>query len=137
MLKDKIIGKNVSCRSWWMKSRTFGMEGLFRQIGIWNQDGQKYVPQDADQLMFYKKERRSDARRMASMKPVPCRLDRCRHIVFACTSVQMMPVYIYYSMFGMQRTMDLVWAAGDISGARLPHRRHGRSHHARGRRAAT
>ena len=56
MLKDKVIGKRV-VPIVVDESRTFGMEGLFRQIGIWNQDGQNYVPQDADQMMFYKETR--------------------------------------------------------------------------------
>jgi pyruvate dehydrogenase E1 component len=93
------------------ESRTFGMEGMFRQIGIWNQEGQKYVPQDADQLMFYKESKPARCCRKASTKPArwptgspprrPTRAWRADD-----------PVYIFYSMFGFS-ARDLCWAAGD------------------------
>ena len=95
------------------ESRTFGMEGLFRQIGIWNHEGQKYVPVDADQLSFYKEsisgqilqEGINEAGAMSSWIAAAT--------AYSTHGVQMIPVYVFYSMFGMQRTMDLVWAAGD------------------------
>ncbi len=112
MLKDKLIGKRV-VPIVPDESRTFGMEGLFRQIGIWNQQGQTYVPQDADQLMFYKESKDgqilqegiNEAGAMADWIAAATR--------YSTHGVQMIPVYIFYSMFGLQRTMDLCWAAGD------------------------
>jgi pyruvate dehydrogenase E1 component len=112
LLKDKAIGKHV-VPIVVDESRTFGMEGMFRQYGIWNQQGQQYVPQDHDQLMFYKEtvdgqimqDGINEAGAMADW-------------IAAATSysvhgVPMIPFYIFYSMFGLQRTMDLCWAAGD------------------------
>ena len=112
LLKDKIIGKRV-IPIVVDESRTFGMEGLFRQIGIWNQEGQKYVPQDADQLMFYK-ESKTGQILQEGINEAGAMADW----IAAATSysnhgVQTIPFYVFYSMFGLQRTMDLVWAAGD------------------------
>jgi pyruvate dehydrogenase E1 component len=113
LLKDKALGKRV-VPIVPDESRTFGMEGLFRQIGIWNQDGQKYVPEDSDQLMFYREsetgqilqEGINEAGGMADW-------------IAAATSYSthgeiMIPFYIFYSMFGFQRIGDLAWAAGDM-----------------------
>jgi pyruvate dehydrogenase E1 component len=68
LLKDKKIGRHV-VPIVPDESRTFGMEGLFRQIGIWNQEGQNYVPEDHDQLMFYKESKTARCCRKASTKP--------------------------------------------------------------------
>ncbi|MDR2688504.1 MAG: pyruvate dehydrogenase (acetyl-transferring), homodimeric type [Azoarcus sp.] len=95
------------------ESRTFGMEGMFRQYGIWNQEGQRYVPEDHDQLMFYKEsltgqilqEGINEAGAMADWIAAGT--------AYSVHGVQMVPFYICYSMFGLQRTMDLAWAAGD------------------------
>ncbi|MGZ5271325.1 MAG: pyruvate dehydrogenase (acetyl-transferring), homodimeric type [Ramlibacter sp.] len=96
------------------EARTFGMEGLFRQIGIYNPEGQKYTPQDRDQVSYYKEDQSgqilqegiNEAGGMASW-------------IAAATSYStnnriMVPFYIYYSMFGLQRVGDLAWAAGDM-----------------------
>jgi pyruvate dehydrogenase E1 component len=96
------------------EARTFGMEGLFRQIGIYNPEGQKYTPVDKDQVMYYKEDKAgqilqegiNEAGGMASW-------------IAAATSYStnnrvMIPFYIYYSMFGFQRIGDLAWAAGDM-----------------------
>jgi len=96
------------------EARTFGMEGLFRQIGIYNPEGQKYTPVDKDQVMYYKEmtngqilqEGINEAGGMSSW-------------IAAATSYStnnriMVPFYIYYSMFGFQRIGDLAWAAGDM-----------------------
>jgi len=93
--------------------RTFGMEGMFRQYGIWNQQGQNYVPEDHDQLMFYKEsvtgqvlqEGINEAGAMADWIAAGT--------AYSVHGVQMVPFYIFYSMFGLQRTMDLCWAAAD------------------------
>ncbi len=112
MLKDKIIGKRV-VPIVVDESRTFGMEGLFRQIGIWNQDGQNYVPQDADQMMFYK-ETKTGQILQEGINEAGAMADWIAAATsYSTHGVQMIPVYVCYSMFGMQRTMDLVWAAGD------------------------
>jgi pyruvate dehydrogenase E1 component len=112
MLKDKIIGKRV-VPIVVDESRTFGMEGLFRQIGIWNQDGQKYVPQDADQLMFYKESKDGQILQDGINEAGAMADWIAAATSYSVHGVQMIPVYVFYSMFGMQRTMDLVWAAGD------------------------
>jgi pyruvate dehydrogenase E1 component len=112
MLKDKIIGKRV-VPIVVDESRTFGMEGLFRQIGIWNQDGQNYVPQDADQMMFYKETKTGQILQEGINEPGAMADWIAAGTSYSTHGVQMIPVYVCYSMFGMQRTMDLVWAAGD------------------------
>ncbi len=112
LLKDKQIGKNI-VPIVPDESRTFGMEGMFRQYGIWNQEGQKYVPEDHDQLMFYKEsvtgqvlqEGINEAGSMADWIAAGT--------AYSVHGVQMVPFYIFYSMFGLQRTMDLCWAAAD------------------------
>ncbi len=112
MLKDKIIGKRV-VPIVVDESRTFGMEGLFRQIGIWNQDGQNYVPQDADQMMFYKETKNGQILQEGINEAGAMADWIAAATSYSTHGVQMIPVYVCYSMFGMQRTMDLVWAAGD------------------------
>jgi pyruvate dehydrogenase E1 component len=112
MLKDKIIGKRV-VPIVVDESRTFGMEGLFRQIGIWNQDGQNYVPQDADQMMFYKETKNGQILQEGINEAGAMADWIAAGTAYSTHGVQMIPVYVCYSMFGMQRTMDLVWAAGD------------------------
>jgi len=112
LLKDKQIGRHI-VPIVPDESRTFGMEGMFRQYGIWNQQGQKYVPQDHDQLMFYKESSTGQVLQEGINE-----LGATADWIAAGTSysthgVQMVPFYIFYSMFGLQRTMDLVWAAGD------------------------
>ena len=112
MLKDKIIGKRV-VPIVVDESRTFGMEGLFRQIGIWNQDGQNYVPQDADQMMFYKETKTGQILQDGINEAGAMADWIAAGTSYSTHNLQMIPVYVCYSMFGMQRTMDLVWAAGD------------------------
>jgi pyruvate dehydrogenase E1 component len=112
LLKDKHIGRHI-VPIVPDESRTFGMEGMFRQYGIWNQEGQKYVPEDHDQLMFYKEsvtgqvlqEGINEAGAMADWIAAGTS--------YSVHGVQMVPFYIFYSMFGLQRTMDLCWAAAD------------------------
>jgi pyruvate dehydrogenase E1 component len=112
MLKDKTIGRRV-VPIVVDESRTFGMEGLFRQIGIWNQDGQKYVPQDADQLMFYKETKDGQILQEGINEAGAMADWIAAGTAYSVHGVQMIPVYVFYSMFGLQRTMDLIWAAGD------------------------
>jgi len=96
------------------ESRTFGMEGLFRQLGIWNQKGQLYTPEDRDQLTFY----REDKSGQILQEGINEAGGMCDWIAAATSysvhGVPMIPFYIYYSMFGFQRVGDLWWAAGDM-----------------------
>ncbi|MEJ2767958.1 pyruvate dehydrogenase (acetyl-transferring), homodimeric type [Mycetohabitans sp. B46] len=113
LLKDKALGKRI-VPIVPDESRTFGMEGLFRQIGIWNQEGQKYVPEDSDQLMFYKESTTGQILQEGINEAGGL----CDWIA-AATSYSthneiMVPFYIFYSMFGFQRVGDLAWAAGDM-----------------------
>jgi pyruvate dehydrogenase E1 component len=113
LVKDKNIGKQI-VPIVPDESRTFGMEGMFRQLGIFSQVGQLYTPQDADQLMFYKEsasgqilqEGINEAGGMADW--IAAATSYANH------GVAMIPFYIYYSMFGFQRVGDMAWAAGDL-----------------------
>jgi pyruvate dehydrogenase E1 component len=96
------------------EARTFGMEGLFRQIGIYNPAGQNYTPVDRDQVMYY----REDKTGQILQEGINEAGGMCSWIA-AATSYStnnriMMPFYVYYSMFGFQRVGDLAWAAGDM-----------------------
>ncbi len=95
------------------ESRTFGMEGMFRQLGIYNPLGQHYTPEDADQLMFYK-ESESGQVLQEGINEAGAMADWIAAATsYATHGVPMVPFYIYYSMFGFQRIGDLAWAAGD------------------------
>ncbi|MFN3986279.1 MAG: pyruvate dehydrogenase (acetyl-transferring), homodimeric type [Rhodocyclaceae bacterium] len=112
LLKDKQIGKHV-VPIVPDESRTFGMEGMFRQYGIWNQEGQKYVPEDHDQLMFYKESQTGQVLQEGINEAGAMADWIAAGTAYSVHNVQMVPFYIFYSMFGMQRTMDLCWAAAD------------------------
>jgi len=113
LLKDKALGKRI-VPIVPDESRTFGMEGLFRQIGIWNQDGQKYVPEDSDQLMFYR-ESETGQILQEGINEAGAMCDWiAAATAYSTHGEQMVPFYIFYSMFGFQRVGDLAWAAGDM-----------------------
>ena len=112
MLKDKNIGRHV-VPIVPDESRTFGMEGLFRQIGIWNQQGQKYVPEDHDQLMFYKESKTGQVLQEGINEAGAMSDWIAAATAYSVHGTQMIPFYICYSMFGFQRTLDLCWAAAD------------------------
>ena len=112
LLKDKQIGKNI-VPIVPDESRTFGMEGMFRQYGIWNQQGQKYVPEDHDQLMFYKESETGQVLQEGINEAGAMADWIAAGTAYSVHGVQMIPFYIFYSMFGLQRTMDLCWAAAD------------------------
>jgi pyruvate dehydrogenase E1 component len=95
------------------ESRTFGMEGMFRQVGIWNQEGQNYVPEDHDQLMFYKESKTGQVLQEGINEAGAMSDWIAAATAYSVHNVQMIPFYICYSMFGLQRTLDSVWAAGD------------------------
>ena len=112
LVKDKNIGRHV-VPIVPDEARTFGMEGMFRQIGIYSSVGQLYTPQDADQLMFY----REDKQGQILEEGINEAGSLCSWIAAATAysnhGVSMIPFYIYYSMFGFQRVGDFIWAAGD------------------------
>ncbi|WP_301101465.1 pyruvate dehydrogenase (acetyl-transferring), homodimeric type [Propionivibrio sp.] len=112
LLKDKKIGRRV-VPIVPDESRTFGMEGLFRQIGIWNQDGQNYIPEDHDQLMFYKESKDGQVLQEGINESGAMSDWIAAATAYSVHGEQMIPFYICYSMFGLQRTMDLYWAAAD------------------------
>jgi pyruvate dehydrogenase E1 component len=95
------------------ESRTFGMEGMFRQLGIFSQVGQLYVPQDADQLMSYREDKSGQILQEGINEPGAFSSWIAAATSYANHGVSMLPFYIYYSMFGFQRVGDLAWAAGD------------------------
>jgi pyruvate dehydrogenase E1 component len=111
--RDKVLGKRV-VPIVPDESRTFGMEGMFRQLGIWSQLGQLYTPEDHDQLMFYKEDKHGQILQEGINEAG----GMCDWIAAATSysthGVPMLPFYIFYSMFGFQRIGDLCWAAGDM-----------------------
>ncbi|HTR12477.1 MAG TPA: pyruvate dehydrogenase (acetyl-transferring), homodimeric type [Roseiarcus sp.] len=96
------------------ESRTFGMEGLFRQVGIFSQVGQLYRPQDADQLMYYREDPKGQILQEGINEPGAMASFIAAGTSYSTSNCPMIPFYIYYSMFGFQRTGDLAWAAGDM-----------------------
>jgi pyruvate dehydrogenase E1 component len=113
LLKDKNIGQRI-VPIVPDESRTFGMEGMFRQYGIWASKGQIYTPQDADQLMFYKEAKDGQMLQEGINEPGAMSSWIAAATSYANNGIAMIPFYIYYSMFGFQRTGDLAWAAGDL-----------------------
>ncbi|MBN8217288.1 MAG: pyruvate dehydrogenase (acetyl-transferring), homodimeric type [Spirochaetes bacterium] len=113
MLKDKKIGKHI-VPIVPDESRTFGMEGMFRQYGIWSQVGQKYVPQDADQLMYYKESTDGQIIQEGINEAGAMSDWIAAGTSYSTHGVPMIPFFIYYSMFGFQRIGDLAWAAADM-----------------------
>jgi pyruvate dehydrogenase E1 component len=95
------------------ESRTFGMEGLFRQVGIYSPVGQLYQPQDSAQLMFYKEDQQGQILEEGITEAGSMSSFIAAGTSYSAHDVPMVPFYIYYSMFGYQRVGDLVWAAGD------------------------
>ncbi|MDL5158751.1 pyruvate dehydrogenase (acetyl-transferring), homodimeric type [Actinomycetospora termitidis] len=113
LLRDKQIGKRV-VPIVPDESRTFGMEGMFRQFGIFSQVGQLYTPQDADQLMFYKEDKSGQLLQEGINELGAMSSWIAAATSYSSSDVPMIPFYIYYSMFGFQRVGDLAWAAGDL-----------------------
>jgi pyruvate dehydrogenase E1 component len=113
LLKDKNIGKQV-VPIVPDEARTFGMEGLFRQIGIYSAVGQLYTPQDAEQLMSYKEDKKGQMLEEGINEAGATCSWIAAGTAYANHKQHMVPFYIYYSMFGFQRVGDFIWAAGDI-----------------------
>ncbi len=113
LLRDKDLGPRV-VPIVPDESRTFGMEGLFRQVGIFSQVGQLYRPQDADQLMYYREDPKGQILQEGINEPGAMASFIAAGTSYSTSNVPMIPFYIYYSMFGFQRVGDLCWAAGDL-----------------------
>src|SRR3954462_9458915 len=112
LVRDKTIGHQV-VPIVPDESRTFGMEGMFRQLGIFSQVGQLYEPEDREQLMFYKEAKHGQILQEGINEPGAMSSWLAAATSYANHGVAMIPFYAYYSMFGFQRVGDLAWAAGD------------------------
>ena len=112
LLRDKKIGKNI-VPIVPDEARTFGMDGLFRQFGIYSREGQKYQPEDADKVMWYRESEDGVMLEEGINEAGAFSAWIALATSYANNSLPMIPFYIYYSMFGFQRIHDLAWAAGD------------------------
>ncbi|HKO88983.1 MAG TPA: pyruvate dehydrogenase (acetyl-transferring), homodimeric type [Burkholderiales bacterium] len=112
LLRDKNIGQYV-VPIVPDEARTFGMEGMFRQLGIYNPDGQKYEPVDRDQVMYYREDKAGQVLEEGINEAGSISSWIAAATSYSHTNVLTIPFFIYYSMFGLQRVGDLVWAAGD------------------------
>src|SRR5207247_9549553 len=110
LVRDKNIGKYV-VPIVPDESRTFGMEGMFRQLGIYSSVGQLYKPQDADQLMYYREDKSGQVLQEGINEAGAMSSWICAATSYSTNNVPMIPFYIYYSMFGLQCVGDLAWAA--------------------------
>jgi pyruvate dehydrogenase E1 component len=113
LVRDKAIGKHI-VPIVPDESRTFGMEGMFRQLGIYSSVGQLYRPQDADQLMYYRESKDGQVLQEGINEAGAMSSWIAAATSYSSNNVPMIPFYIYYSMFGLQRVGDLAWAAGDM-----------------------
>src|SRR5450631_3803689 len=112
LVKDKNIGKHI-VPIVPDEARTFGMEGMFRQVGIYSSVGQLYTPQDADQLMFYREDKKGQILEEGINEAGSLCSWLAAATAYSNHGVSMIPFYIYYSMFGFQRVGDFIWAAAD------------------------
>jgi pyruvate dehydrogenase E1 component len=112
LLRDKRIGRHV-VPIVPDESRTFGMEGMFRQLGIFSQVGQLYTPEDSEQLMFYREDKKGQVLQEGINEAGAFSSWIAASTSYSNHGVPMIPFYIFYSMFGFQRIGDLAWAAGD------------------------
>ncbi len=113
LTRDKIIGPHV-VPIVPDESRTFGMEGMFRQLGIYAPEGQLYIPEDADQLMYYREDIQGQVLQEGITEMGAMSSWIAAATAYANHGIAMIPFYIFYSMFGLQRVGDLAWAAGDL-----------------------
>jgi len=95
------------------EARTFGMEGMFRQLGIYSSQGQRYTPHDHDQIMYYKEDKQGQILEEGINEAGAFSAWLAAATSYSNHNFAMIPFYIFYSMFGFQRIMDLAWAAGD------------------------
>jgi pyruvate dehydrogenase E1 component len=112
LVRDKGIGRHV-VPIVPDESRTFGMEGMFRQLGIFSQVGQLYSPEDAEQLMYYREDKKGQILEEGITEAGAVSSWIAAATSYANHGVPMIPFFIFYSMFGFQRIGDLIWAAGD------------------------
>lgn len=112
LVKDKNMGERV-VPIVPDEARTFGMEGMFRQLGIYSSEGQRYVPHDSDQIMYYKESKNGQILQEGINEAGAMSAWIAAATSYANNGCTMVPFYIFYSMFGFQRIMDLAWAAGD------------------------
>ena len=112
LLRDKKIGKNI-VPIVPDEARTFGMDGLFRQFGIYSREGQRYQPEDADKVMWYRESEDGVMLEEGINEAGAFSTWVALATSYTNNSLPMIPFYIYYSMFGFQRVHDLAWAAGD------------------------
>lgn len=114
LTKDKKLGKNI-VPIVPDEARTFGMEGMFRQLGIYSSVGQLYEPQDRDQIMYYKEDKSGQILEEGINEAGAMSSWIAAATAYSTHGINMIPFYIYYSMFGFQRIGDLAWLAGDMS----------------------
>ena len=113
LLRDQALGPRV-VPILVDEARTFGMEGLFRQIGIYNPEGQKYTPVDKEQVSYYKEDKAGQILQEGINEAGGISSWIAAATSYSTNNRIMIPFYIYYSMFGLQRVGDLAWAAGDM-----------------------
>jgi pyruvate dehydrogenase E1 component len=113
LTRDKQIGKHI-VPIVPDEARTFGMEGMFRQIGIYSSKGQLYTPQDAEQLMFYREDKQGQILEEGINEAGAFCSWLASGTSYSNHDIQTVPFYIYYSMFGFQRIGDFIWAGGDM-----------------------
>ena len=112
LLKDKNVGQHI-VPIVADEARTFGMEGLFRQIGIYNPHGQNYVPSDRDLVAYYREAKDGQVLQEGINELGATSSWLAAATSYSVSNMPMIPFFIYYSMFGFQRVGDLMWAAGD------------------------
>ncbi len=113
LLRDQALGPRV-VPILVDEARTFGMEGLFRQIGIYNPEGQKYTPVDKDQVMYYREDKAGQILQEGINEAGGMGSWIAAATSYSTNNRIMVPFYVYYSMFGFQRIGDMAWAAGDM-----------------------
>ncbi len=113
LLRDQALGPRV-VPILVDEARTFGMEGLFRQIGIYNPAGQQYTPVDKDQVMYYREDKQGQILQEGINEAGGMSSWIAAATSYSTSNRIMVPFYVYYSMFGFQRIGDLAWAAGDM-----------------------
>ncbi|PAU76186.1 pyruvate dehydrogenase (acetyl-transferring), homodimeric type [Halomonas salipaludis] len=113
LVKDKKIGKQV-VPIIPDEARTFGMEGMFRQLGIYTSEGQKYEPVDKGQIMFYREDQKGQILEEGITEAGAMSAWIAAATSYSNNNLTLLPFYVYYSMFGFQRIGDLAWAAGDL-----------------------
>ena len=113
LLRDKDVGPRV-VPILVDEARTFGMEGLFRQVGIYNPLGQQYTPVDKDQVMYYREDKAGQILQEGINEAGGMSSWIAAATSYSTSNRIMVPFYVYYSMFGFQRIGDLAWAAGDM-----------------------